>query len=72
MVNGMLVDKTSDTTITCDPCVQAKHHREPFPQVSTTPIREIGELTVADVWGPARMETITGYCYAATYTDGKS
>jgi hypothetical protein len=72
MVTGMEVDLTSDPSLQCAACIQAKQHVESFPKESTRNIQEIGDLTHTDLWGPARTISIGGYKYFITFTDGKS
>ena len=72
MVQNMSVDESVEAASQCEACVQAKHHVTKFPTESETTIKNIGELTVSDVWGPARTESIGGYRYFITFTDAKT
>ena len=72
MVVGMEIDTKSPESQQCAACVQSKQHVQPFPQISSTEIANIGDLTVTDVWGPARTTAIGGESYFITFTDGKS
>ncbi|EJD32559.1 rve-domain-containing protein, partial [Auricularia subglabra TFB-10046 SS5] len=68
----MTVDLKSDEHTFCEACVQAKQHTAPFPKASETEIKDIGDLTVSDVWGPAPTRSINGDRYLFTFTDGKT
>jgi GAG-pre-integrase domain len=72
MVLGMEVDRTVEPTAQCKACIIAKQHVQPFPKNSETEIKEIGDLTVSDLWGPARTQASGGDVYFATFTDGKA
>ncbi|KAJ1300455.1 hypothetical protein OPQ81_005270 [Rhizoctonia solani] len=53
----------------CETCIQAKAHVQPFPKESKSKIKEIGELIVTNVWGPARMTSIGRYQYYVSFTN---
>ncbi|CEL57201.1 Retrovirus-related Pol polyprotein from transposon TNT 1-94 OS=Nicotiana tabacum PE=2 SV=1 [Rhizoctonia solani AG-1 IB] len=53
----------------CKTCIQAKAHQRPFPKDSKTEAKEIGELIVTDVWGPAQVKSIGNYRYYVSFTD---
>jgi transposase InsO family protein len=72
MVSGMEVDRTVEPAAQCKACIAAKQHVQPFPKNSETEIKEIGDLTVSDVWGPARTQAPGGDRYFITFTDGKA
>ena len=72
MVVGMEVSTNSPESPQCAACIQAKHHVQPFPKISPTEIGSVGDLTVTDVWGPARTTAIGGELYFISFTDGKS
>ena len=72
MVNGMDVDTTVEPQTQCQPCIIAKQHVKSFPRESHTEIAEIGDLTVTDLWGPAKTHGIGGESYFIPFTDGKS
>ena len=71
LVTGVDVDvkgfKRADTPL-CEPCVMAKHHRDPFPD-STTVITEKLELVHMDVCGPLPVQSLGGKKYVATFLD---
>ena len=72
MVEGIDVDTSSSLDCECEACIQAKHSRAPFPQISNTKYREIGELVSSDMWGPARIESLQHNLYYITYCDAAS
>ena len=72
MVIGMEVNTKSPETSQCAACIQSKQHVQPFPKISPTEIANVGDLTVTDVWGPARTTAIGGELYFISFTDGKS
>src|SRR5271168_2320073 len=72
MVNGMDVNTTVEPQTQCQPCIIAKQHVKSFPQESHTDIAEIGDLTVTDLWGPAKTHGIGRESYFIPFTDGKS
>ncbi|KAH9924491.1 uncharacterized protein B0H18DRAFT_842825, partial [Fomitopsis serialis] len=69
MVTGLEIDESEPTHEQCKTCVEAKQHVEPFPKKSLTEVKEIGDLTVSDVWGPARTAAIGGQLYYVSFTD---
>ncbi|QRV78044.1 Retrovirus-related Pol polyprotein from transposon TNT 1-94 [Ceratobasidium sp. AG-Ba] len=69
MVNGMKVDRDSPRNYFCEACVQAKHHIASYPQESKSKYNSVGDLTVTDVWGPARTQSLQGNSYFVTFTD---
>ena len=71
LVTGMEVDQSEDAIDQCEVCIKAKQHVKPFPKESTTEIAAIGDLTVSDVWGPARTAGLGGFLYFVTFTDVK-
>ncbi|KAA1479047.1 hypothetical protein DENSPDRAFT_750963, partial [Dentipellis sp. KUC8613] len=50
-------------------CIKGKQDVQPFPKESASRYAEIGDLTVSDVWGPARRPGIRGERYFVTFTD---
>lgn len=69
MVEGLIVEDASATPPQCSKCVLAKQHVEPMPKKSHREIKEIGDLTVTDVWGPSRTTSLNGNRYMINYTD---
>ncbi|KAJ2955432.1 hypothetical protein NUW54_g14737 [Trametes sanguinea] len=72
LVVGMKVDESIPASPQCPSCIEAKQRVEPYPQQSHTEIAEIGDLTVADMWGPARVKGVNGEIYLTVYTDVKT
>src|SRR3954467_7112884 len=72
MVEGMEVDESIAPSRQCAPCIEAKQHRTPFLRSTNESAQEIGELTVSDVWGPTRIQSIQGNSYYISFTDAKS
>ncbi|GLB42029.1 putative mitochondrial protein [Lyophyllum shimeji] len=70
MVVGMNVKGRFSESATCEACIKAKHHVRSLPDKSETVYSEIGEMTFADLWGPARTTGIKGERYLAGFTDG--
>ncbi|EIW51454.1 uncharacterized protein TRAVEDRAFT_79609, partial [Trametes versicolor FP-101664 SS1] len=50
-------------------CIEGKQRVAPYPQKSLTEVARIGNLTVWDVWGPARIRRIHGEFYFTQFTD---
>ena len=71
MVLGMEVDRTVDPAMQCKVCIVAKQHVQPFPKNNQTEIKEIRDLTVSDLWGPAYTQAPGGDRYFITFTDSK-
>src|SRR4051812_33802 len=72
MVEGMEVDKSIAPSRQCTLCIEAKQHCTPFPRSTNELVQEIGELTVSDVWGPTRIQSIQGNSYYILFTNVKS
>ncbi|KAJ8468724.1 hypothetical protein ONZ45_g17140 [Pleurotus djamor] len=72
MVVGMDVDESVEPALHCVPCQKAKHSVEALPKVAQNKTRSNGDLTVTDVWGPARTAAISGDRYFISFTDVKS
>ena len=72
MVNGMEVDTMVEPQAQCQPCIIAKQHIKSYPWESHTDIAEIGDLTVTNLWGPAKTHSIGGESYFIPFMDGKS
>ncbi len=69
LVTGMAVDESVPPTSQCPTCIQAKQSVKPFPQKSDSVYSDIGDLTVVDMWGPARVKGIRGETYLTVFTD---
>ena len=72
LVRGMDVDESVPPSPQCTSCIEAKHRVVPYPQKSNTSVAEVGDLTVADMWGPAHTRGINGELYLTVFTDVKS
>jgi hypothetical protein len=53
----------------CDACIQGKSTAQPVPQESSSKYREIGELVVTDLWGPAQVMGKGGTNYFISFMD---
>src|SRR3954467_4697819 len=71
MVEGMEVDKLITPSRQCAPCIEAKQHHTLFLRSTNELVQEIGELTVSDVWGPTRIQSIQGNSYYISFTNAK-
>ncbi|KAJ2965493.1 hypothetical protein NUW54_g14102 [Trametes sanguinea] len=65
----MSVDETVPPSSQCRACIEAKQRVKPFPKASFTRVGQIGDLTVCDMWGPARYRGIHGEYYFTLFTD---
>src|SRR3954467_3079432 len=72
MVEGMEVDESIAPSRQCAPCIEAKQHHTPFLRSTNELAQEIGELTVSNVWGPTRIQSIQGNSYYISFTNTKS
>jgi hypothetical protein len=69
MVEGLDIEGNQQPKGICNACVKAKLAHRPFPKESTTKTEKPGELTVTDVWGPARVESLAKSKYYVSFTD---
>jgi len=53
----------------CEPCVLAKHHRDPFPKSSSRQVRNKLDLVHMDICGPLPESSLGGSKYVATFLD---
>lgn len=60
-----------DCDVNCDSCRMEKQTRFPF-STSTSCTKEIFELIHVDIWGPYKVESLTGARYFITLVDGHS
>jgi transposase InsO family protein len=72
MVKGLTIDDPTQPFQQCEPCIQAKQHRQSFPKEAEHRSEQPGELTYSDVWGPARVASIGGSKYYISFTDDHS
>ncbi len=69
LVKGVEVDLNS-TPEFCKTCIEAKAIRKPFPKESTNEsIKAYGDKIMADIWGPAEVESIGQKKYALFFYD---
>jgi transposase InsO family protein len=69
MVDGMEVDRSSPIDFQCTSCITGKQRVAPFPKESKSAAQEVGDLIVADLWGPARVRGIRGAEYYSDFKD---
>ncbi|KAL5765161.1 hypothetical protein ACOSP7_017460 [Xanthoceras sorbifolium] len=62
---------TSNHISFCDACKLGKLHQLPF-QLSIHKAHAPLELLLSDVWGPAPMPSVKGYCYYDVFVDSYS
>ena len=70
MVNGFDYDG-SDTSF-CEPCVEGKHHRSPFPTDGGRRAESSLELVHTDVCGKINAKSFSGAEYFLTFTDDQT
>ncbi|RPD52792.1 hypothetical protein L227DRAFT_514240 [Lentinus tigrinus ALCF2SS1-6] len=68
----MTVDESIPASEQCPSRVAGKQRTNPYPQKSLTEVADIGDITVADMWGPAHVKGINGELYLTVYTDVKT
>jgi hypothetical protein len=69
-VSGMeIIESPEGLNFECEVCMQAKAHTRLFPKEPSTERKEIGELIVTNVWGPAKTASIGKYKYYVPFTD---
>jgi len=71
MVTGLNLDQNSKPEF-CEACTKAKSDRKPFPKKSDTTYLNYGEKVVADLWGPARVDSLGGNKYYSLFKDMSS
>ncbi|XP_074318154.1 uncharacterized protein LOC141654946 [Silene latifolia] len=67
VIPGSILNKTN-SSLHCDTCLLAKHHKMPFP-ISQTVTSAVFDLVHIDLWGPYRVKTLTGASYFLTIVD---
>ncbi|PBK95026.1 hypothetical protein ARMGADRAFT_926246, partial [Armillaria gallica] len=53
----------------CAACTQGKSKRASFPPRGSDLAKDILDLVHSDLWGPALVQSLHGYCYLYTFTD---
>jgi GAG-pre-integrase domain len=71
LVNGLDVDIDSPIK-ECKVCIQAKQVCKPFSDSVDERSRDPGELTHSDLWGLARVQSISGAQYYISFIDDYS
>ena len=71
LVTGLHIDKSQAPT-QCLVCIQGKQHVELFPQQLAETVKNIGDLILSDVWGPAQVEGPVCEHYFFSYIDFKT
>ena len=68
MVIGIELDFDSKPEF-CEACIKAKASHKPFPKKSNTTYHNYGDKVVADMWGPAPVESLGHKRYFQLYQD---
>ena len=68
LVDGFSL-RDSPQDFECEACIKVKTERKSVPNSCTSHERKPGELTHTDVWGPARVTSLHGYCYYVLFID---
>ena len=68
LVDGMKIIPSPQNFV-CEGCIQGKHTSKPLPCESKNKYKEIGDLVVTDLWGPAPIEGKGGLNYYISFTD---
>ncbi|KIJ10626.1 hypothetical protein PAXINDRAFT_85743 [Paxillus involutus ATCC 200175] len=68
LVDGFTVDEHSPS-FDCNACIQVKQERSPYPKHMLTRSEHPGKLTHTDVWGPARVTTMSGVRYYVSFVN---
>jgi len=68
MVTGIELNADSKPEF-CEVCVRAKAPCQPFPKKSLTQVKGYGDKIVADLWGPAPVESLGRKKYYSLYQD---
>ncbi|KAG8786664.1 hypothetical protein FRC15_010949 [Serendipita sp. 397] len=69
MVSGLIIDEGTKPAEHCEVCTKAKMTRKSFPHESNEKTDRAGDLTLSDVWGPSRIESIAKSRYYISFTD---
>ena len=71
LVSGFDYD-TSKKPEFCEPCIDGKHHRLPFPKKGGERAEDILQLVHSDVCGKIEVKSLSGAEYFVTFIDDKS
>ncbi len=68
LVDGMKIIPSPQNFV-CKGCIQGKHTSKPLPHESKNKYKEIGDLVVTNLWGPAPIEGKGGLNYYISFTN---
>ncbi len=68
LVDGMKIIPSPQNFV-CKGCIQGKHTSKPLPCESKNKYKEIGDLVVTDLWGPAPIEGKGRLNYYISFTN---
>ena len=71
MIHGVEIIQSSESEF-CNTCIKAKITHLPFPNESKTRATKYGKRIHTDVWGPARVESLSGKRYYVSFSDNYS
>jgi len=69
LVTGLEVDQSTDPSIQCTSCIQAKAIHQSFPKESPNRAARPGDLIHSDLWGPAQTASPSGSKYYISFID---
>jgi hypothetical protein len=72
MVKGLSYDVVANDMALCEPCIQGKHHRSPFPCTGGKRAQELLGLIHSDVCGKINSKSLGGAEYFLTFKDDKT
>lgn len=68
-MDGLLIDKSTIPSHTCEACIQAKQAHRAFPKEAENRAKIPEERIMCDVWGPAPVESIGHFKYYLSFVD---
>lgn len=72
-VTGVTLDTSTDKLVFCESCIFAKSRCQPLPKVHKGKhVTEFGTEVYSDIWGPAPVQTIGGWCFLISFTNDYS
>ena len=72
MVTGLSYADVANDMEMCEPCIQGKHHRSPFPATGGKRAQELLGLVHSDVCGKINSKSLGGAEYFLTFKDDKT
>ena len=69
IVDGLMIDQSTMSSKSCEACIQAKQAHKPFPKEAKNRSDTPGERIMSDVWGPARVESISRWKWYISFVD---